>query len=287
MNILHGYQVASQVIELIQTTEPGKPLVLASAYFRPWGALDNALRNALVADKIPVIMIVRGGDVLAKNIEATRPYAELGAQVGFVARLHAKFFINDQEAIIGSLNLVESSAVDSWEMAVRLGVATDNVAFMELKQGYAALRKQATQEMARSGLGTLEQATELPSAPTAATSKKPAVKVKAKAKVKVKAKAKATTKTKATTTTKVKAKALRPRRAKAAEPSPGGAGHCIRCSTSIPLKADRPHCRACWSAWSKYSNEDYGEKYCHACGKKHESTKAKPLCKPCWRKQAS
>lgn len=281
MNILHGYQVASQVIELIQTTEPGKPLVLVSAYFRPWGALDNALRNALDADKIPVIMIVRGGDVLAKNIEATKPYAKLGAHVGFVERLHAKFFMNAQEAIIGSLNLVESSAVDSWEMAVRLGVTTDSVAFMELRRGYEALRKLAAKEMVRKGLGALEEVSKLPTAPKAATPKRPAAKAKAKAKA-----------TTATTTATVKAtvKALWSRGAKAAEPftgSAGSAGHCIRCRTSIPLEVDRPHCRVCWAAWSKYSNDDYSEKHCHACGKKHESTKAKPLCKPCWRKQAS
>ena len=284
MNILYGYQVASQVIELIQTTRPGEPLVLASAYFRPWGALDNALQNALVADKIPITIIVRSGDVLAKNIKATRPYAELGAHVGFVERLHAKFFINEQTAIIGSLNLVESSAVDSWEMAVRLGAVTDNVAFMELWRGYAALRKLAEQEMARNGLGMLDGAT----APTAANTKKLEVKAKAPtAKKPAKAKAKnlsAKTKTKAK---KLAAKAKAKAKAAAQSLSPAGAGHCIRCDTSIPLKVDKPHCRACWSAWSKYSNKDYEEKHCHACGKKHGSTQAKPLCKPCWRKLAS
>lgn len=63
-------------------------------------------------------------------------------------------------------------------------------------------------------------------------------------------------------------------------------GHCIRCNTEIPFNTLVPLCESCYSLWAKYSNRFYEEKYCHCCGKEEKKiTVATPLCYSCYNKQ--
>lgn len=58
-------------------------------------------------------------------------------------------------------------------------------------------------------------------------------------------------------------------------------GFCIRCKEKLDLNLDRPLCKKCYGEWSKYKNVDYKEKFCHSCGKPHETSIAKPVCFNC------
>lgn len=58
-------------------------------------------------------------------------------------------------------------------------------------------------------------------------------------------------------------------------------GTCIRCAASIRLDANRPFCLGCFQQWDSYGNWDYMEKYCHACGRADETSRANPLCDFC------
>ena len=62
------------------------------------------------------------------------------------------------------------------------------------------------------------------------------------------------------------------------------AGFCIRCKSEIPANPDKPYCDRCYWSWNRWKNPDYQEKYCHICGREHETTLAKPLCRDCWQK---
>jgi phosphatidylserine/phosphatidylglycerophosphate/cardiolipin synthase-like enzyme len=64
-------------------------------------------------------------------------------------------------------------------------------------------------------------------------------------------------------------------------------GFCIRCQDNLPYQPDRPLCRDCFKSWAVWENPDYEEKVCHGCGTRHRSTMAKPLCRPCYRADAS
>jgi phosphatidylserine/phosphatidylglycerophosphate/cardiolipin synthase-like enzyme len=64
-------------------------------------------------------------------------------------------------------------------------------------------------------------------------------------------------------------------------------GFCIRCHENLPYQPDRPLCRDCFKSWAVWENPDYEEKVCHGCGTRHRSTMAKPLCRPCYRADAS
>jgi phosphatidylserine/phosphatidylglycerophosphate/cardiolipin synthase-like enzyme len=62
-------------------------------------------------------------------------------------------------------------------------------------------------------------------------------------------------------------------------------GYCIRCKTPIDSNLEKPYCLAHYKSWSKYSNDEYEEKYCHVCGKSHKSSLLKPACYRCYKKQ--
>jgi len=66
-------------------------------------------------------------------------------------------------------------------------------------------------------------------------------------------------------------------------------GFCIRCHTPIKLDQKHPLCDTCYPIWAKYSDPEYVEKYCQACGNpvpKNERpiSYSKPICYPCYKK---
>lgn len=63
-------------------------------------------------------------------------------------------------------------------------------------------------------------------------------------------------------------------------------GHCIRCNTEIPFNPLMPLCESCYPIWAKYGNRFYEEKYCHCCGEEKKVTVATPLCYSCYAKQS-
>ena len=61
-------------------------------------------------------------------------------------------------------------------------------------------------------------------------------------------------------------------------------GFCVRDRKEIPFDQKRPYCGKCYGSWAKFKKEDYKEKYCHACGEKHATSMAKPVCISCYQK---
>jgi hypothetical protein len=43
-------------------------------------------------------------------------------------------------------------------------------------------------------------------------------------------------------------------------------GYCIRSGVEIPFNIEKPMCYDAYKAWSKYSDPDYPEKFCHFSG---------------------
>ena len=73
-------------------------------------------------------------------------------------------------------------------------------------------------------------------------------------------------------------------RGKTALPKPG---FCLRCASEIPFDLVYPYCQPHYRSWARYKNEEYEEKHCHACGKEHVTSKAKPVCLSCHPKYRS
>jgi hypothetical protein len=65
--------------------------------------------------------------------------------------------------------------------------------------------------------------------------------------------------------------------------------YCIRTGTPIGFNIEKPYCDSAFESWSKYKNEDFKEKYCHFSGEESngETTKSKPILKKHWKEAKS
>ena len=63
-------------------------------------------------------------------------------------------------------------------------------------------------------------------------------------------------------------------------------GYCIRTGVEIPFNQKYPMCETAFQNWKKFSNSDYPEKYCHYSGEKSngETTFSKPVLRKNWNK---
>lgn len=59
-------------------------------------------------------------------------------------------------------------------------------------------------------------------------------------------------------------------------------GFCIRCEESIKYDPESPYCRDCYSSWVQWENYTYVEKVCHSCGNNEASSMQKPECYSCF-----
>ncbi len=59
-------------------------------------------------------------------------------------------------------------------------------------------------------------------------------------------------------------------------------GFCIRCGKKIDIKSDTYYCDNCFTRWKQYNNPNYQEKYCHICGKPNQTSAYRPVCKDCF-----
>lgn len=270
MEVLSGTEISSHVIQLIESSR--KLLVLVTPYFDPWDRLSTAIKAARTQHGVQVRLLLRGGEDQAKQEEKARELMSFGVEVDFLKRLHAKVYLSESKAMVTSMNLLKSSALDSWEIALCADSGRDAVIFADIARQTADLLKRARAD----GL--------------IAAHPKVASAVEEVASLLGQAPAARPTSPLATKTVPVAAKAAAPA-AKAPPPAASSRpatrkqvveGHCIRCDETIPLDRDHPYCASCYKSWVKYKNPDYEEKYCHSCGKKKETTMAKPLCRPCW-----
>lgn len=58
-------------------------------------------------------------------------------------------------------------------------------------------------------------------------------------------------------------------------------GYCIRTGVPIDLDVARPLSYDAYLSWAQFGNPDYPEKYCHICGKLTRTSVKNPLCSSC------
>lgn len=63
-------------------------------------------------------------------------------------------------------------------------------------------------------------------------------------------------------------------------------GYCIRTGVEIPFSVDKPMSYDAYKSWSKYSDPDYPEKFCHFSGEPSngETSVSRPILKKNWKK---
>ena len=183
-------------------------------------------------------------------------------RVSFCKTLHAKCYMNEEMALITSMNLYEFSQLNNEEMGILVSRREDPELYRDIDDNAQQILRQSVEKSASSQEPLSKGTKTTKAAPT-------------DRRVKSSAKTAAKTATKA---------APKPRTKRAARGTSGGKGTCIRCASKIALDRASPYCSKCFKSWNKWKNDAYEEKRCHACGKEHGTSKARPVCLTCFRK---
>lgn len=166
----------------------------------------------------------------------------------FHENLHAKCYVNDTKLIITSLNFYEYSMIHNKEMGVLYD--TTNEADQEIYT-------KALEHIKFIEDNSNDKPFELTGNNTTTTEKKvEATKPQNSIKENIK-----------TSTSKQ-------------------TGYCIRTGVPMPFNIAQPMTNDAWKTWSKYSDKDYEEKYCHFSGEHSngETSVNRPILKKNWKK---
>lgn len=139
--------VHGEVLQLIDQAQ--RSLVLISPYFQPWDSLIRALERATLRG-VAIVVIARGGPDKARQEQGVAQLRGRLAMVGYVERLHAKVYLSEHEALVTSMNLLGTSALDSEEIAVYLRQRDEPDPFGKVKVFCDRMIAQAEQDRLRS-----------------------------------------------------------------------------------------------------------------------------------------
>lgn len=221
--------------------EAEKELTLISAYVYPRIIYLDRLRDA--AARGVRISLVFGKQ---KMNEAVREqFAKVpNLRIYYLDEMHAKCYFNEKEAVITSLNMLNSSEAKNREMGVLLTSTTDAEAYQDCLREARSIMAAATPLA-----GHVQERADAPRAAT-----RPRLP--------------------ATPSLKGPVAVLRGRDKE---------GFCIRCAAPLPFSMDKPLCIKCYKEWARWENPLHQEAHCHGCGKEHASSFAKPLCRTCYK----
>lgn len=128
MRMLSGFKVVAAFDEIVESA--ARTLVVVTPYFDPWPHLAATLAQKL-DQKLPVYLLLRGGEDRAKGESAAAAFAQRGARVQFLDRLHAKVYLNERQALLTSMNLIKASR-DSWEVGTLFDAGQDAASYQEI-----------------------------------------------------------------------------------------------------------------------------------------------------------
>ena len=220
-------------------------LVIISPYLRVNQRIKDLLedKNRMKLD----IRVVYGKNDLHPE-ESNWLESLTSIRTSFCQNLHAKCYLNENEALLTSMNLYAFSQANNDEMGIIVNREKDLKLYEDIKEESQRLVR--ISEEIRVTVARVE-ATENDKADSVATEiRRPLPPVVP------------------------------------ADPVVGIPTHgfCIRCKADVLTNPTRPYCQRCFRSWNRYKNEEYEEKHCHTCGNEHTATLLKPLCSTCYRK---
>ena len=245
-----------------------KHLVIICPYLK----INEKLRRTIeVADRKGVNIFVIYGKRELDEGTMTWLKGLRHSNIASIKDLHAKLYMNEEFAVISSMNLYEYSQVNNEELGVLCGRKEDRAEFKDITFQVMRLigisekehgkweigdldkpirglfkRSKGTEEFRTYGSGSdVENRDEIPSKP---------LNIETEEK----------------------------------QESPVSETilcHCIRCGRVIPSTHDYVYCGRCMDSWQRYSNMKYVEPkgHCYVCGKECEVSAEKPACLDCYR----
>jgi phosphatidylserine/phosphatidylglycerophosphate/cardiolipin synthase-like enzyme len=169
--------------------------------------------------------------------------SQIGIRTSLCKNLHAKCYINENEAIITSMNLYEFSQQNNNEMGIYISKTQD-------PDLYSA---------------TFDEVQRL-------------LTISEEIRITVK-------KVTADTPPKTEKKSIEEKPANS-KSSNKPTGFCIRTGVPIPFNVEKPLGYEAFKSWSKYSDPEYAEKFCHFSGEPSngETCVSRPILKKNWKK---
>ena len=235
-----------------------KRLVLISPYLdtdkHTKELLEDKVRSKISKTEIHVIY----GKNELKPSERTWLEGMASINLHFRKNLHAKCYLNEDEALLTSMNLYEFSALNNDEMGISVSREKD-------RGLYEKIRKESER--------LLEFSDDIRVTVTKVADKEKESPVLEKRQGKG-----------ALPGAVARRVAQSVQRKSQQTPEPPKSGFCIRCKADVSANPTQPYCPRCHRNWSRFKNKEYAEKHCHTCGSEHSTTLLKPLCAACYRK---
>jgi phosphatidylserine/phosphatidylglycerophosphate/cardiolipin synthase-like enzyme len=117
--VLTTTQISSKIIDIIKETK--EYCLIITPYLKEWHHLQNCLKTASDKKK-RIIFFFRDLDDQSYNTkkEITNFYNEYKFDIVFIKKLHAKIYLNENETLLASMNLYDTSQKDNYEIGVLL-----------------------------------------------------------------------------------------------------------------------------------------------------------------------
>ncbi len=233
-------KISSELEDLIKNAHDD--LTFISPYLKVNQRLQDLIRDANLQRRVRFTLIY--GKQTLKPEERSWIDALTTKDVSFLQNLHAKCYLNEDTAIITSMNLYEFSQQNNDEMGILVNREEDPDLYRDIAREAQRLRRAATPDNGEQA----QQSRPQPKEQTVRSIGEPK------------------------------------RPPPTVELSYGAKGHCIRCEKVVDFDPDKPLCRECYKIWARYGDETFGEKFCHNCRKQAKTSVARPLCGPCYQK---
>ena len=271
LEILADNDVTTRILDIVRDAK--RFVVLVSPYVDRVGHVEHELQKAQ-QNGVKVLVVVRhdGNTIGGSNSQKAQDwFNEHDIPVQAVPDLHAKFYLNEKQAVVTSMNLLRSS----WSGSLELGVPVTGEAHKRLT-GY--LRDHLR------GLAEDVPKAKLPTGEDTATRAKPRSTTRQTARARPKAKARRATR-RAASSDESKPEGVFGALGGLLRAVLGAEGYCIRCRSELnadQVDAGNVLCDKCYRQWTRYKNPNFTEKYCTTCGSAGKTSYSRPQCADCY-----
>ena len=247
------------------TEDARKHLVIICPYLK----INDKLRRTIeVADRkgVNIYVIYGKRELDAETVTWLKGLRH--SNIANIPQLHAKLYMNEEMAVISSMNLYEFSQVNNEELGVLCGKRQDRAEFKDITFQVMRLIGISEKEHGKWETGDLDK-------PIRGLFKRG--------------------KTKGEFRTYDR-EHEDPSEDEGCEPEDATPDtepekilcHCIRCGRVIPSTHEYVYCGRCMDSWQRYSNMRYVEQegHCYICGKPYKASAEKPACIECYSSHA-
>lgn len=221
-----------------------KHLVIISPFLRINQKMRASIQIALKRDvKLTVIYGKSELDRDTMNWLKSLPYCN----IGYVENLHAKLILNEEAAVMSSMNLYEFSQVNNEELGMIAWMKDGRREFKDLLYEAVRLINLSVKQCGKWDIEDIDE-------PLRGKLRKETVFIPVDHLMEEE---------------KIRERTI---------------CHCIRCGRSIPSDYPYPYCGRCLESWKQYMNLNYTEPdgHCYICGNACRASAERPACSECF-----